>query len=142
VGKAAEAFNDFPVPDGVGKHIQMRMFLFQLPEQRDGPLLVRQIFAVHERHVDEHALDWEKVLVKTSLDEMIGDFAGERVSGEGAGVTTKHVAWELVKKQDECQATARRLPPIHELPPCGKLIVGRKAGFDLLIELLSLPTFS
>src|SRR5262249_44917668 len=93
------------------------------------------IFAVHERQVDEHALDREKELIVSPLYKRGGNLTSERVGGEGTRITAEHIARKLVKKDDKRQTRLGHFFPAHQLPFHSHLIVAGEAIPDFLVEL-------
>jgi len=89
------------------------LLVAELGEQQHAPVLVGQILAVLERHVEEAALLGFEVLVEVFLQRSLGDRQGEVVRGELVGMSAEHVARELVE-QDHGSERGQRV--VDEAP--------------------------
>src|SRR5262245_4681682 len=70
-------------------------------EQGDAALLVRQGFAVLERHIEEEAAVQGYLLVQPLDDNPVGDSARPGVGGEGPGRAAIEIAGNLVQQDDQ-----------------------------------------
>src|SRR5215212_6943721 len=96
VREAPEPLDYLPVPGGVGGYIGSTGLVSKQPEELDGEALVLPVFAVHERHVQEHPLEGGEFSVERMLDGVPGGLERRPVCGVGASVAPEHVAGELV----------------------------------------------
>ena len=61
-------------------------------------VLVVELLAMLERHVEDAALAWGEGLVQTSRNCTLDDLQGKQVGAELVGMTSQHVARKLVKQ--------------------------------------------
>ena len=75
-------------------------FVAEAGELQDGAILIDEILAVLERHVEKAALLRFKVFIKTAIDRCPGDLQSQMVGRELLGIAAEHVARELVEQDD------------------------------------------
>jgi len=68
--KAAKALNHAGVPLGPGKGLDKTGLLGERPEQPHGFLLAREVLAVHERHVQEPALERLQLTIEAARNRI------------------------------------------------------------------------
>src|SRR5215210_2044537 len=115
VREAPEPLDYLPVPRGVGGYIGPARPVREKAEKLDGAALILPVFAVHERHVQEHPLEGGELPVERVLDGVPGSLERRSVSGVGASVAAEHVAGKLVEHDDERQAASRLVAPAVEV---------------------------
>src|SRR6185437_4482330 len=96
VREAAEPLDDVAVVLGVTE----LMIVAKLGEQQHRAVLILELLAVHERHVEELAFIRRLLLVETAIDSSLRDCQSVGVSRVGVGVAAEHVARELVEQDD------------------------------------------
>src|SRR5215211_3003662 len=122
VREAPEPLDYLPVPRGVGGYIGPARLVREKAEKLDGAALILLVFAVHERHVQEHPLEGGELPVQRVLDGVLRGLERRPVGGVGAPVAAEHVAGELVEHDDERQAAPGILAPAVEAAG-GRLLV-------------------
>jgi hypothetical protein len=102
-------------------------------EQSHRALLIGEVFRVLERQIEEaaHVGDGAVEAVKNGA---AGNFARQRVGGEGALVTAEHVARKLVEQNEQRQRAFGIPLPCDELAGGGVFVELEKAAVDFLIE--------
>ena len=112
VGEAPELGDHIPVPDGeVG-----RSGVNELPEQRQGCLLHRQILAVHQWHqpkLPPRLLGFG--LHPTPLQRLLAQRQGLPITGKGHGRLPPELAGELIEQQHQRQPALGGFAPAAQL---------------------------
>ena len=104
----------------------------QLLHQAQAQLLVRQVFAMFQRQIDEHAFDRPQASIMFLCQRMARGLAGQAVGLKGTAGIPKHIAGKLVQQDDERQTTLRMVAPVRELAAHGALGSREEAGADLM----------
>ena len=78
-------------------------------EKGDAFLLVRPVFAMHVRKVEEAAFDERERLIEAVCKRLLGCCSRLPVRGEGMGRVTEEVAGKLVEEKDEGKRPTGRL---------------------------------
>src|ERR1700730_5323285 len=97
VGKASEAPNDVGMQLGVLQTIGIA----SLAIQSHATLLIRQIFRVHERQIEEAALAEAEQSIGAARNGLIGDRARLGVGRECARFAPEQVAGKLIEQDEE-----------------------------------------
>ena len=131
--EAAKALDDVAVLLGIVELV----IVAEVDEQQHRAVLVVEILAVLERHVEELALGRCELLVEALVDRSLGDRERQMIGRELLGMAAEHVARELVE-QDHAGERGQRIAEEgfdRQLPLFDPEL--EEALLDLLVELRS-----
>jgi hypothetical protein len=106
----------------------------ELPHQREALLLVIELLAVLERHVEEQSLDRCELAVVPAREAVERQASRLLIRLVGPRIAAMDVAAELVEHDDERDAAACALGPVGELSGFGGGERGSEALADLGVE--------
>ena len=118
--EAAETHDDVAVATGpVDTARQRGLVARQCSEQRNGAVLVVDVFGMLERQIGELAFDRRQQQVVAAVDQPDCQTAGLLVAGIGTGAVAERVARQLVKYQQMGERAAWRIVPVVQFPVQG-----------------------
>src|SRR2546423_274881 len=132
--ESPEAAND----TGMALGVFAELIIAVAARQLKAAFLIRQVFRVHERQIEELALGMRDLPVEAAADCALGDAAGELVGRVRVPVVAKHVARKLVERDDERERAFRGLLPVRQLTRAGGVPEREKAPPDVEIEVRAL----
>jgi len=97
MGKPAEAANDAGVELGV----LCDFIVAQAACQLEASFLIGENLRMHERQIEESALQLRHIVVEAALESAIGNGAGDRIGLVGPRLPAEHVARKLIENEDE-----------------------------------------
>ena len=103
MGEASETFDDVVMLSRISEQV----IIAERGEELHRPFLIRKMFAVFERHVEEAAFRRLKLIVEAPVDGLPGNRERQMVGRELVGVGPKHVAWKLVEQDDAREGSQR-----------------------------------
>ena len=105
MGEATEASDYIVVFSGVTQLIVVA----ERGGEQQRAILVGEILAVLERHVEEAAFLWLELIIIFAIDGRLGDRQGNVIRRELLGFVTEHVAGKLIE-QDYGSERGQRIP--------------------------------
>ncbi len=99
VWKSTEARNNVPVGNGIAQVV----LIAQIREQGNGAVLISQVFAVLEWHIQKYTLLKVKALVEALIQGLRRHSSGHIVRGKSTRVVPEYIAGELINEDDKGQ---------------------------------------
>jgi len=129
VRKSPETEDDIAVLLGIRKPL-----LQGRPKESHTPILIGDVFAMHERHGEEHPLVAGQTSVEPALEGAARCCERTRIALKHARRATKHVARELVQHNDIREAPARCFEPILALVALDRVVEREETIASLRVE--------